>query len=453
MTRLALNSLRHRAGAFAATAITLFLGAAIVMAFGSMLDTAGGAAVDSASEQTLVTMASVVGGWGLVIVAFAASSTLAVATRKRERELAALSAIGATRRQLTRMIVAEAGVLALVATALAVPLAYLGGSALLGVLRDTDQVASGVEYAFGPIAISVGFAVTVLGAVGGAWVAGRRITRLRAREAKLAASLDDARLSRKRKVAAFLLLALALDLAVVTATVFNGKGIDAMQTAGQASIWASIGIALLAPALVGRFATRIAAALERRGGASGYLAAHNMRRRARQMASSLMPIILFTGIATGTLYMQAIENAAPAVTGGDITAAEAKNIETLNLVVVGVIAVFAAVMLINVLISATTQRRQEFARQRLAGATPPQVVGMVGIEGAALVATGILFGSLASLATVIPFSIARTHQVIPHASILIYLGIVATAVVLTLAASVGTARRAIQAPAVEAAAA
>nr|MDT0665858.1 ABC transporter permease [Micromonospora sp. DSM 115978] len=65
MISLALRSLRFRTGTFAAALLSVFLGATILMAFASMLDTAGGAGVDATTEETLVTMASVVGGWGL----------------------------------------------------------------------------------------------------------------------------------------------------------------------------------------------------------------------------------------------------------------------------------------------------------------------------------------------------------------------------------------------------
>jgi putative ABC transport system permease protein len=220
-----------------------------------------------------------------------------------------------------------------------------------------------------------------------------------------------------------------------------------VQTAGQGSICAAIGFALLAPALVRRIATRLAGRVEATG-TSGYLAALNVRQRTQQMASALMPIILFTGIALGTLYMQSIENGAPAGTSGE-TVAGAKNVETLNFVIVGMIAVFAAIMLVNTLVAATTYRRQEFAQLRLAGSTPPQVRRMVALESLVLLATGVLFGTLAALFTVVPYNIARTDSVLPS-GVGIYVGVVAAAVVLTLAASLGAARRAVRTPAVEA---
>lgn len=449
MFSLALRSLRFRSGGFVASFVAIFLGATILMAFASMLDTSAGDAVSATDEETLVTMASVVGGWGLLIVVFAVASTLTLSVRQRSAEMALLKSVGATPAQLGGMIVGEAAIVATVAAVTAIPLAMLGGGLLLELLKDTDQVAPAVSYGFGPIAIGMGLGITFVAATIAAMVTARRATRLGATDAMVAAAIEDPRMSKKRVVAAVVSLAIGLDLAVVTATVMNGQGVDAMATAGQASIFFAIGLALLAPVLVRAVGARVAGPLERRAGVSGYLTALNMLQRTQQMASALMPSILFTGIAAGTLYMQSIENAATAASGVAQTAEE-KSVETLNLVVVGMIALFAAIMLINTLTAATSHRRREFGQQRLAGSTPRQVLRMVGMESVVLASTGVLFGSVAAVFTVVPYSIARTDSILPNSTIAIYLGIVGVAAILTLASSVGAARRAIRGPAVEA---
>jgi putative ABC transport system permease protein len=148
--------------------------------------------------------------------------------------------------------------------------------------------------------------------------------------------------------------------------------------------------------------------------------------------------------------MQNIENAAPAVANTSITATDAKNIETLNYVVVGMIAVYAAIMLVNTLVATTTYRRQEFGQLRLAGATPPQLLRMVSLESIVLVATGVLFGTIAAFFTVVPYSIARTDSILPRTGIPIYPAVVGAAAILTLGTILGAARRAIRTPATEA---
>lgn len=450
MTALAVCSLRHRTAAFAASFLTMLLGAAILMAFASMLDTSAGSGVSASDRETLTTMAVVVGGWGLLIVAFGVASTLTLTVRQRSREIALLKAVGATPAQLRRMIVSEAAVMAIVAAALATAPAILGGSLLLELLKDTEQVGAGVDHAFGPIAVGMGLGITFVAATIAAVAAARRAARMRAQEAVVAAAHDDPPMSRKRIVAAALFLLLGCDLAVVTATVMRGKGADAMATAGQASIFFAIGLSLLAPALVRRVTARLAGPLAEAAGASGYLTALNVRRRGQQLSSALMPMILFVGIAVGTLSMQNIENAAVDAAGVTQTTEE-RSIETLNLVVVAIVAVFAAIMLLNTLIAATTHRRQEFGQQRLAGSTPPQVLRMVGLESLVLAATGVLFGSLASILTVVPFAIARTGSAPPESTIAIHLAVVGAAVLLTLASSLAATRRALRTPALEAA--
>ena len=451
MTALALRSLRHRTAAFTASFLAMLLGAAILMAFASMLDTSAGNDVSASDRETLTTMAVVVGGWGLIIVAFGVASTLTLTVRQRSGEIALLKSIGATPAQLRRMIVSEAAVMAIVAAAVATVPAILAGSLLLDLLKDTEQVGAGVDYDFGPVAVGMGLGITFVAATIAAVIAARRAARMGAQEAVLASALEDPRMGRKRIVAACLFLVLGLHLAVITATAMRGKGADAMATAGQASIFVAIGLSLLAPVLVRAVTTRLAGPLEEAGGASGYLTALNVRRRSHQMASALMPIILFVGIAVGTLSMQRIENAAVDAAGVTQTTEE-KSIETLNLVVVAMIAVFAAIMLLNTLIAATIHRRREFGQQRLAGSTPPQVLRMVSLESLVLAATGVLFGSLASIFTVVPFSIARTDSVLPDSTIAIYVAVVGAAVLLTLAASLGATRRALRTPAIEAAA-
>src|SRR5690606_35523318 len=281
-----LRALRQQPQRLVASFVSLFLGATMVMAFASMFDTlVGNDGLSSTDTEALVTLGAVVGGWGLIIVVFAVASTLTLSVRQRSREMALLKSVGATPAQVGRMIVGEAAVVAVVAALAAVAPAALVGRLLVDLVRVSGQVSAVVEHRFGAVALAVGFGVTFLGATVAALVTARRTARLRARDALADAELDDggSRLSRKRTVAAVVFLALGAQTGTLTATLMKDKGSDAMQTGGQASIWAGIGLALLAPALVRGGARLFGGLLERVGGASGYLAAHNLRRRAPQM--------------------------------------------------------------------------------------------------------------------------------------------------------------------------
>ncbi|MGW5705362.1 FtsX-like permease family protein [Amycolatopsis japonica] len=441
-TKLAFSSLRRRPTGFIASFVAMFFGATILMTFASLLDTRANA--DPETAKTLLIMAGVVGGWGLVIVLFATLSTLSLLIRQRAPEMALLKSAGATPSQIGRMIVGEAAVVAVLAAATAVVPSVFAGRWLVTLLGDTGRVPAGLEARFGPIAVSMGTGITLLAALAAATVAARQVARRGAIEAVREAGIDTRPTSRLRMIGATIALAAGLGCGVLTMTVFTGTEPALMAIAGQGAILAAIGFALLSPALLGPIAAVLAAPL-RRAGVSGHLTAAHLRVRGRHLAGVLVPIILFTGIATGTLYMQAIENSV-----GTAPATIADSIETLNYVVVGMIALFAAVMLVNTVVAALIGRRREFGQQRLIGSTPSQVLRLVGTEGTVLVAVGVLFGSLSAVVTVVPYSVARTGSPVPDETIRVYLAVVALAVVLTLGSHVGAAAKAMRTPAIQA---
>jgi putative ABC transport system permease protein len=429
MFMLAMRSIRQRPGRFLATLLSAFLGAAIIMTFNSMHDTAAQRGVDSVSAQTLTTAASVVGGYGTLLVFFAVASTLTVNVRQRAAELELLRCSGATPAQLKRMVVGEAVAVALVGAALAVGPAMLGGQALLEVFQDSGQVARSVDHSFGPVALLSGVDITLLAAAGAAFLAVRRATRGHQQQ------------GRARTFFAYAALITGA-LAVCSTFAFSATDAALMAAPAYGAILLSAGFALLSPRLLKGVLDRLPLT-----GASGWLAVRNLRRRADHLAGILMSLILFTAVATATLYMQAVES--DAVEASGLTkSVDAKNLQTLNFTVVGIIVVFVCVMLVNSLYAATTYRSREFGQQRLAGATPGQVLGTVSAEGLILTVTGLFFGTVAALAGIIPFTVVRTDSVLPHQGLGIWLAVVSVAAAATLGTSLATARRVLRTPAV-----
>jgi putative ABC transport system permease protein len=103
---------------------------------------------------------------------------------------------------------------------------------------------------------------------------------------------------------------------------------------------------------------------------------------------------------------------------------------------------YAAITMINTLVSSTTSRQREFGLQRLVGSTRRQVMRMVGIEAAIVAVTGVALGTTAALGILVPVSLKRLGTVIPAGSPLVYVAIVALVVLLTLGATLLPAWRA-----------
>ena len=445
MTALAWASLRARRTAFLATACSVWLGTAVILAFLTLLETGLGPGVSATDRETLVTMASVVGGWALVIVVFSVASMLGLSVRRRAEEFALLRTVGSTRRQLRAMVLAESIVVAVTAGALGLLPGWLLGRGVLVLLQEAGMVGDAVGHRIGWLSVGTGLAAVVLASVLAGLLAARAATAGTAQAALVAGRTGFARPSRRRIAGGLVLLAVGATYSVLTVTVMadSTDPYAAMSTAGPASVFWSIGLAVFAPALLR--ATSVAAEpLLRRmaGGLPSHLALAHTRRRSHELSGVLTPVLILVGMGTGTLYLMQIENRTAVVRGviGD-------NLALVNYLVVGMIAAFAAIMVVNGTVAAIADRRREFAQQRLAGMTRAEIATTVAVESLLLVAAALLFGGLAALGTVIPYSVVKTDGWLSVAGPGWYLTVGAVAAAVTLGTALAATRRATAAPA------
>lgn len=440
------SSLRHRRAAYLASFLNLFLGGAILIGFASLYETGGAPGLAGADRTALRTMALVIGGWGALIIAFGTAATLSLAVQQREKEIALLKAVGAVPGQIRRMILVETATLLAAAAIPATPTGMAVGRAVLAMLKSTHQVSNGVGFRFGSTTLAVGLGDVGAAALVAALATGRGAGRRSTAAALISAATEDSGMSRKRKISAAVLILLGLDDAVMTATLMKNEGYGTMEIAGQACILTAIGLALLAPALV-RATGAVLGPLMRRTG--GYLAEAELRQHSRQAAGVLMPVILFVALANGALYQQFIQDDANRARHVTLSADD-KGVQTLSFLVVGMIALFAAVVVANIAVAATLHRRREFGQRRLIGDTPGGVRRSLGWETGAILAAGLVAGTLAALAGVIPFSYAKTGHLMPQQSPWVFFAVAASVTVLTSAACLGAARRVLSVPALAA---
>lgn len=450
MIRLAYASLRARSAAFAAAFLSVFLGTVVIGAFATLTETATGG-VSAADRDVLLVMGGVVGGWGLVIVLFSVASTLTLTVRERSTEIALLRTIGATPRQARRMLTAETlGVAAVAAAVAAVP-AWLAGAAVFALVERVEIVAPTVQHSAGIASIggtAAGMLVVSALATG---LASRRATKTAAWTALTESVAQRSRMSGRRVVAGVVFLLAGLNCSILTVTVMadSEDPLAPMATAGQAAILCAIGLAVLAPVLL-RATVALVGPASRRLGVSGYLATYNVTRRTHQLAGVLMPVIILVGIGTGTVYLITIENA---VTPGAARSADQDLVGMLNYVVVGMISVFAAIMVVNTTVAVISARRREFGQQRLVGATRRQVTVTVLLESGLVAMSGTILGGLASLATVLPYSHVKLGSMVPDIGVGYFAGVVSVTALVTLGSGYLAVRTALGTPPLKAAAA
>lgn len=563
-------------------------------------------------------MAAVFSGWTVLITIFGVASMIALSVQQRRREVALLRAIGSTPGQIRVMIVGETLVLAVLATALAFVPGRLLGQLLFDVLTENGVATPLLRYSQGWLPSMAGVLAALGAAVAAALIAGKRAAATPPVRALAESSAQTGWFSRSRLAFALFFLLGGISQAAVTVAVMTGPLTSA--TAGPASVFIAIGLALLAPGIVRGAVRWLRGPVRALTGITGELAVDQARAQASRFASAVTPVILLTGIAIGTLYLQETEDAANqrtfqdnlsadlvvnSVTGGftpevvdqvravpgvvgasefvngsaeltdpadssqvggwktqgitgadgvgtttirpsagsleDLTGdtvalpettvtdhglalgdevtvrfgdntterlrlvavfpaqkgnerlvlpasllathtttglptqilvaaaddaalaelsaainglrvpglvvadrdtlnAAASNLQNMlsaaNYAVVALLVGFAVLSVVNSLIASTTRRRQEFGLLRLSGATRGQVLRSMSVEGLLVALVGVVLGSIASLATVIPFALVKNDSPLPSGPVWIYFAVIGSVTAVTLAATI-----------------
>ncbi len=437
MTALAWRSLRHRLPAVAATFVAALFGTAMMASFGTLLESAAGAHADD--RELLIIMGAVVGGWDALIVLFSVASTVGIIAEQRIGEAGLLRTIGATPRQVRTMIVYEAGLVTAIAAAAGAAIASIGGPALFDALQRGNLITAASAYAGGPASLLAAAGVVVLVGVIAAVISSRRATRGAAAFSLRQAEVPARGLRWWRLLIGAGLVVSGLVSAVITITV-TGKDDDAyaaMQTSGSASIVVGVGLATLAPLLLRLLARPLRPLLG--GSGSGHLASLNTTRRAHLLAGMLAPIIVLISGAVGTLLMVGIDSRTLTAAGDPEGVGD--TITTINSVVLGMVCLFAAIMVVNAGVAVVAHRRPELERLWRLGATSGQLRTSIVLEAAVVAAIGILLGLLGSTATAVPYSIVRHEGVLPNGQLWLAPLIAGLAAVLAIGAAWGAQRR------------
>ncbi|MBO4163583.1 MULTISPECIES: FtsX-like permease family protein [Micromonospora] len=173
------------------------------------------------------------------------------------------------------------------------------------------------------------------------------------------------------------------------------------------------------------------------------LAAHSTTGLSRQILVTAEPGTSRDAL-TASLREKVAGHPGTMIEGRDAITTFAERTKTqawVNYLLVALVAGYTMISVANTLIVATAGRRRELGMQRLIGATRKQALQMLSVEAGMVAVIGVVLGTIASVATLLPFSIVVLGRPVPSGPIWIYLAVVAGAAVLAFAATVLPGRR------------
>ena len=245
---------------------------------------------NASDRETMVAIFGTMGGLSGAVALFVVAGTFALAIAQRRRETAVLRALGASPRQVRRLIAYEALLVSLVAGGLGLVAGRPLADALARVLADHGTVPFGFEPADSWIALAaalgLGVGIAQLAVVAAAFRAGRT----RPADALNEVAIEHPRPGLVRTVTGVLALAGGAAMSVV----FDGISAQAFAILG--GLLFAIGTGLLGRWLLGVPAALVAWPL-RRLGAPGLLAGAGLAANRWRTAALATPVVLIAMLA------------------------------------------------------------------------------------------------------------------------------------------------------------
>lgn len=424
MLRYGLRSIvGHRRGHIG-TAVIIAAGIALLSGCASVLATGLSESTPLPDRALLVQFPLIIGGWALAVVLYAVVSTTGVSVDGRADELASLQTLGATRRQVARLIAGETVVVGSAALVPGVLAGTLAGRVLLGQLSAIGRISP--ETTFAPDVLQMICAAVLVVATSGL-AAFIRVSR------PGAGPSTSARKVRWSAAAVCIVAGLGSSSAVFA---FDADGIHTTAAAGPGCVLLAIGLSMLAPESLSLVRVVSGRSVVGFGGLAGYLAAITARVAPQRVLPVVTFATLFIGVTAGTLSMQGIENSSGADTG-----AQGQLMASINYSVVGAIAAFMAIALVNNLIGSIRRRKPEFDSMTSIGGTATQVVRTLTVETASGLTAAAVVGLSGAAIAIAPFAYVKTGSVWHAISPTVFLVTVLGTVVFTLGVVQVIARR------------
>lgn len=290
------SSWRAYAGAFTALAFGIVLIALTVTMIGSVETTARRAGADEATRAQLEDLSAMFGfmsAISLFMALFVVASTFGFVVATRQRELGLLRLIGATPRQVRRLLLGEAAVVALAATVVGCLLGTLLGPLTLTSLRLVGATSLHLDapavWLPWTVAAPTGLVVALLGC--------RRAAKRASKVAPVAA-VREAAIERRRPGAVAVLTGLSAAGSVLAVVLLSGRmpPVAAMLVGILLPLLIVVALTVLGPVVVPGVAAVVARPFARRSVAAR-LAADELRTSVRTTSAVAAPVTAIAAIA------------------------------------------------------------------------------------------------------------------------------------------------------------
>jgi putative ABC transport system permease protein len=245
-------------------------------------------------------LAKILLGFGLIALlvgVFVIYNTFSILIAQRQRELALLRAVGASRRQVLSSVLAESVVIGAIGSALGLAFGVVAAKGLQALFALFGSNPPGAGLIIDPRTIIVGIAAGMVATVFSALAPALRASSVPPVAAIRSAALDTSGNSRIRGFLGALVIAGgAALLAIGLTTKKNG-----IYFAGGSFLAVVVGVAIVGPVLVKPLISVLGAPLPRFRGMAGTLARQNAVRNPRRTSSSSLALTI--GVAVVAFFM------------------------------------------------------------------------------------------------------------------------------------------------------
>jgi putative ABC transport system permease protein len=255
---------------------------------------------------------------------FVVASTFAFVVAARRRELGLLRLVGATPRQVRRMILGEALIVAVAAAIAGSLLAYALTPAMLDLAAGTEFSPMRLDPPNPWIPLTIASGIGIVVALLGAWISSRRAARVAPVDALRESATEPPRLTVSRVIFGVLGLGGA---GTMIAFINPGDFEVAIAMAIFTPMVFVIGMVALAPVFAPLVARLWGLVVRRLAGAPGFLADRNVWTSPRRTGSLAAPILAICAIAGSLSIMMSFI--------GDLTYAQGLQASRSSLVVIG----------------------------------------------------------------------------------------------------------------------